>query len=483
MSNQAGDMHKLFIGGEWVDGATATPNINPSDVNDTLGLYAQGDASHVASAVAAAKQAQPAWAAATPQQRFDVLDAAGSEILARKEELGRLLAREEGKTLPEAIGEVARAGAIFKFFAGEALRMGGEHLPSVRPGIEIDTIREPLGVVGLITPWNFPIAIPAWKTAPALAFGNAVVMKPADLVPGSAWALAEILSRSGLPAGVFNLVMGRGSVVGEALINHPDVAGISFTGSVEIGSRVAERCAARLARVQLEMGGKNPLVVLDDADLAVAVNAAVNGAFFSTGQRCTASSRLIVTEGIHDRFVQAMVQRMRSLKVDDALAPGTDVGPVVDQAQLSKDLSYVDIATKEGGRLVEGGAALERSRKGFYFAPALFIETTNDMRVNTEEVFGPVAGVIRVKNFDEALATANATPFGLCAGVCTTSLRSASVFKRQAQAGMVMVNLPTAGVDYHVPFGGKKGSSYGTREQGRYAIEFYTTVKTCYVAP
>jgi acyl-CoA reductase-like NAD-dependent aldehyde dehydrogenase len=483
MSATSPALHKLFIGGSWVDGATASPNINPSDVTDTIGMYAQGDAGHCAAAVAAAKQAQPAWGVSSPQQRFDVLDAIGTEILARKEELGRLLAREEGKTLPEAIGEAARAGAIFKFFAGEALRMGGEHLASVRPGVEIDTFREPLGVVGLITPWNFPIAIPAWKTAPALAFGNAVVLKPADLVPGSSWALAEIIARSGLPAGVFNLVMGRGSVVGEALINHPDVAGISFTGSVEIGSRVAARCAARLARVQLEMGGKNPLVVLDDADLTVAVNAAVNGAFFSTGQRCTASSRLIVTEGIHDRFVDAMVARMRALKVDDALAPGTDVGPVVDQSQLTKDLSYVDIARKEGGRLVEGGAVLERARKGFYFSPALFTETDNTMRLNAEEVFGPVAGVIRVKNFEEALATANDTPFGLCAGICTTSLRSASTFKRQAQAGMVMVNLPTAGVDYHVPFGGRKGSSYGTREQGRYAIEFYTTVKTCYVAP
>jgi acyl-CoA reductase-like NAD-dependent aldehyde dehydrogenase len=475
--------HKLFIAGAWVDGAGETQNVNPSDIADTVGVYARADATHVATAVAAAKEAQRAWAESTPQQRFDALDFIGTEILARKEELGRLLAREEGKTLPEAIGETARAGSIFKFFAGEALRMGGEHLRSVRPGIEIDTIREPLGVVGLITPWNFPAAIPAWKTAPALAFGNAVVLKPAELVPGTAWAIAEIISRSGIPRGVFNLVTGKGSVVGDALINHPDVSGISFTGSVEIGSRVAAGCAARLARVQLEMGGKNPLVVLDDADLTVAVNAAVNGAFFSTGQRCTASSRLIVTEGIHDRFVEAMVQRMRGLKVDDALAAGTDVGPVVDQAQLTKDLSYVDLARQEGARLVEGGRTLERSHKGFYLSPALFTETNNRMRLNTEEVFGPVAGVIRVKNFDEALETANATPFGLCAGICTTSLRAAGRFKQEAQAGMVMVNLPTAGVDYHVPFGGKKGSSYGTREQGKYAVEFYTTVKTCYVAP
>ena len=281
----ADSVHGLFIGGEWPAGHGVAEDINPSDTGDVVGRYAQGDASDAAAAVAAARGAAALWASSTPQLRFDVLDFVGSEILARKEELGRLLAREEGKTLPESIGEVSRAGAIFKFFAGEALRIPGDHIPSVRPGIEIDVTREPLGVVVLITPWNFPAAIPAWKTAPALAFGNAVVLKPADLVPGSAWAMAEIISRSGLPRGAFNLVTGRGSVIGDALVSNPDVAGVSFTGSVQVGTGVAAKCAARLARVQLEMGGKNPLVVLDDADIPVAVNAAVNGAFFSTGQR------------------------------------------------------------------------------------------------------------------------------------------------------------------------------------------------------
>jgi aldehyde dehydrogenase (NAD+) len=393
-----------------------------------------------------------------------------------------LLSREEGKTLPEGIGEVTRAGNIFKFFAGEALRVGGEHINSVRAGIEIDTMREPLGVVGLITPWNFPMAIPAWKIAPALAFGNAVLHKPAELAPASSWALAEIISRSGLPNGVFSLVMGKGSVVGNAIVKHHNIAGVSFTGSVEVGRALAATLGRRLARVQLEMGGKNPLVVLDDADLSVAVNSAVNGAFFSTGQRCTASSRLIVTEGIHDRFVQAMIERMSKLKVDDALAPGTDIGPVIDEAQLEKDLSYIELAKKEGGKLVFGGERLKREKNGWYLSPALFTETRNSMRFNCEEAFGPLAGVIRVKNYDEALAVANDTEFGLCAGICTTSLKHATHFKRNAQAGMVMVNLPTAGVDYHVPFGGRKGSSYGTREQGSYAKEFYTVVKTCYVA-
>ena len=467
----------------WVEAGSVQKNVNPSDITDIVGEYAQGDTAHVDAAVRAAKAAAPGWAASTPQQRFNVLDFIGSEILARKDELGTLLAREEGKVLPEAVGEVTRAGHIFKFFAGEALRQPGEHLASVRPGIEIDVIRQPLGVVGLITPWNFPIAIPAWKTAPALAFGNAVILKPADPAPGCSWAVTEIISRSGLPPGVFNLLMGPGRVVGEALVQHPDVDAISFTGSVETGHRIASACAARMKRVQLEMGGKNPLVVVDDADLNVAVNAAINGAYFSTGQRCTASSRFIVTEGIHDRFVAALTDRMKSLVVDDALAPATEIGPVVDEAQLTKDLSYVDIARNEGGVLVSGGERLQRTKRGFYMSPALIIGTTGTMRINREEVFGPVASVIRVRNYDEALTAANDTEFGLSAGICTTSLKYASHFKQHAQAGMVMINLPTAGVDYHVPFGGRKGSSYGTREQGRYAVEFYTTVKTCYIAP
>ncbi|MEK9139319.1 MAG: aldehyde dehydrogenase family protein [Bacteroidota bacterium] len=476
-------MYKNFINGEWVESAEGRNNINPSDITDVVGVYAHGDAAQAQQAVAAAKFAFPVWSTSTPQQRFDVLDFIGSEILARKQELGRLLAREEGKVLPEAIGEVTRAGHIFKFFAGEAVRLAGEHIKSVRPGIEIDVLRQPIGVVGLIAPWNFPIAIPAWKTAPALAFGNTVVLKPAELAPGCSWAIAEIISRSGLPTGAFNLVNGPGSKIGEALVSHPEVAGISFTGSQQVGSHIALQCARQLKKLQLEMGGKNPLVVLDDADLDVAVNAAINGSFFSTGQRCTASSRLIVNEGVHDRFVARMVERMAKLRVDDALAEGTDIGPAVDEAQLEKDLSYVDLGKREGGKISFGGEWLKRSKDGYYIAPTLITETTNRMRINQEEVFGPVAGVIRVKNYDEALAVANDTPYGLSAGICTTSLKYASHFKEYSQAGMVMVNLPTAGVDYHVPFGGRKGSSYGSREQGKYAVEFYTTVKTAYTSP
>src|SRR3954471_9535975 len=343
---------KNFIGGEWVDGSAVTKNINPSNTNDVVGEYAKADKAQTEKAIAAAKAAFPAWAQSTPQARYDALNKISLEIIARKEELGRLLAREEGKTLPEGIGEVARAGQIFAFFAGEALRMIGEKGASVRPGIDVELTREPMGVVGMITPWNFPIAIPAWKIAPALAYGNTVVFKPAELVPGSAHALSEIIIRAGVPAGVFNLVMGRGSVVGEAMMQSPKVSAISFTGSVPTGRRVAQTCitADPMKKVQLEMGGKNPMVVLDDADLKVAVECAVNSALFSTGQRCTASSRLIVTDGIHDRFVAAMQERMQGLVIDDALKTGTHIGPVVDQGQLDQDLKYIRIGQEEGAK-------------------------------------------------------------------------------------------------------------------------------------
>jgi aldehyde dehydrogenase (NAD+) len=470
-----------YIGGEWVTGADYSANINPSDLRDAIGDYAQADAAQVAQAIAAARAAFPAWSTSGIQARSDALDKVGSEILARREELGTLLAREEGKTLPEAIGEVSRAGNIFKFFAGECLRLAGEIVPSVRPGVSVEVTREPLGVIGLITPWNFPIAIPAWKIAPALAYGNCVVFKPADLVPGCAWALAEIISRAGFPAGVFNLVMGSGRVVGEAMVENAAIDGISFTGSVGVGRTIAAKCVARGAKVQLEMGGKNPQIILDDADLKVAVELAVQSAFYSTGQRCTASSRLIVTAGIHDKFVEAMAERMQSIKVGHALKSGIDVGPVVSQAQLEQDLRYIGIGQDEGARLVSGGGLVTCDTEGYFLAPTLFADSSADMRISREEIFGPVANVVRVADYEAALAMANDTEFGLSAGIATTSLKYANHFKRHSQAGMVMVNLPTAGVDYHVPFGGRKGSSYGPREQGRYAAEFYTTVKTSYI--
>ena len=472
-----------LIDGRSIDSADRNTDVNPSNLSDVVGEFARASASDVEQAIASARAAFAKWSRTTPQERFDILDRAGTELLARKEELGRLLSRENGKPLADGLLEAGRAGAIFKFFAGETVRAGGEKLESVRPGIEVEVTREPIGVVAAITPWNFPLAIPSWKIAAALAFGNCVVFKPAELTPASPWALVDVVQRAGLPPGVLNLVMGPGAKLGAALAASPQIDAISFTGSQDVGPSVAAAAVKTLARVQLEMGGKNPLIVLDDADLATAVSVAVNGAYFQTGQRCTASSRIIVTEGIHDRFVDAMIERMKRLVVDDALKAGTEIGPVVDQRQLEKNLAYLEIGRQEGARLAHGGERLRRDTDGYYMAPAIFTDTAPGMRINREEIFGPVAAVIRARNYEEALAIANDTPFGLSAGIVTTSLKHASHFKRHAQSGLVMVNLPTAGLDYHVPFGGRKKSSYGPREQSTYAREFYTIVKTAYIAP
>ena len=470
-----------YIAGEWVSGDDASENINPSDINEVIADYVRADRQQAKNAIDAAFQASFAWANFGVQARSDLLDKIGNELLKQKESIGMLLSREEGKTLPEGIGEVTRAAHIFKFFAGEVLRQTGDLLPSTRPNIDVEIVRDPMGVVGIISPWNFPAAIPAWKIAPALAYGNCVIFKPADLVPGTAHAIAKIIVEAGVPSGVFNFVMGRGGVVGDEIVTNPRVDAITFTGSVETGRSVAQTAVARMAKFQLEMGGKNPLVVLDDADLNNAVECAVNGAYFSTGQRCTASSRLVVTDGIYTQFVEALVNRLEGLQVGNAIEPNTHIGPVVDKNQLNQDLYFIEEAKKEGATLSYGGELLKRDTEGFYLQPALFTETNNDMKINREEVFGPVASVIRVRDYEEALSVANDTAFGLSSGICTASLKYASHYKRHAQAGMVMVNLPTAGVDYHVPFGGRKGSSYGSREQGRYAQEFYTTVKTSYV--
>ena len=389
-----------LIDGRPVESIERNTDINPSNTGDVIGEFARASLADLDAAIASARNAFPAWSRSNPQLRFDILDKAGTEILARKEELGRLLSREQGKPLADGIGEAARAGAIFKFFAGETVRLTGDKLESVRPGIEVEVTREPLGVVAAITPWNFPLAIPAWKIAPALAFGNCVVFKPAELVPASPWMIADIVQRAGLPPGVLNLVMGPGSKIGAALASSPDVDAVTFTGSQDVGPSVAAAAVKAGARVQLEMGGKNPLVVLDDADMKTAVSIAVNGAFFQAGQRCTASSRIIVTEGIHDRFVQAMIDRMKTLVIDDALKPGTEIGPVVDEKQLAKNFEYIEIGKREGAKLAQGGERLQRSTDGHYMAPALFTDTSPAMRINTEEIFGPVAAVIRVKDYD-----------------------------------------------------------------------------------
>ncbi|MHB9834703.1 aldehyde dehydrogenase family protein [Paraburkholderia terrae] len=470
-----------WIEGRWQGGETWIENRNPSDTDDVIGLYAQATPAQVREAIAAARHAQLLWAATGLEQRHDVLRSIGDELIARREELGRLLAREEGKTLGEGVGEVARSGQFFHYFAAEVLRQLGGKADSVRPGIEIDIQREPLGVVGIVTPWNFPMATASWKIAPALAFGNAVLYKPANLTPASAWALAEIISRqAALPPGTFNLLMGPGEAIGHALATSDGVDGISFTGSLETGRRLAAVAAPQLIKLQMEMGSKNALVVLDDADLELAVDCAFNGAYSGTGQKCTASSRLVVTPGIHAAFVERLAQRLRSVRVGRALDDGVQMGPVVDGRQLEANLRYVALGQREGARLVCGGEALARPERAFCMSPALFDDGRNDMQINRDEMFGPIACVIPVRDYDEALSVANDTQFGLTAGIVTQSLRHATHFRRHAKAGCVMVNLPTAGTDYHVPFGGRKASSYGPREQGPNAAEFYTTLKTSY---
>jgi len=472
-----------FIGGRWQAGASEIENRNPSDLSDLIGSYAQADRTQAEAAVAAAREAAETWAASGLETRYKILMAIGEELIARSAELGELLSREEGKPRAEGVGEIARSGQFFTYYAAEALRQIGDTADSVRPGIEIDVRREPLGVVAVISPWNFPTATAAWKIAPALAFGNAVIWKPANVTPASAWALSEVISRQeGLPAGAFNLVMGSGAAVGQSLIESPDIDAVTFTGSLGVGRRIAQACANNLTKFQLEMGSKNALVVMDDGDLDVAAAAALNGAFGGTGQKCTASSRLIVHRAVHDAFVEKLSAGLQALKVGHALAEGTQMGPVVDAGQLDSNLAYLELAKSEGCTHVCGGERLARETEGYYLSPALFTATRNDMRVNREEMFAPIACVIEAGDYDEALAIANDTEFGLTAGIVTKSLARATHFRRNVKTGCVMVNLPTAGTDYHVPFGGRGNSSFGSREQGRYAVEFYTQVKTAYIA-
>lgn len=474
-----GPLRRSLVDGVEVPGGDRRENVNPSDTRDVISEFEVVNAEVASAAVDAARNAADAWRRTTTAQRFDVLDRAGNELLARTSELGDQLAREEGKTLKEAIGEVARAGQILKFHAGEAVRSSGESIRSVRPDVDITVTPEPIGVVVAITPWNFPLAIPAWKIGPALAHGNTVVFKPATLATESAWHLVDILHRAGLPAGALNLVLGDGARVGRALVAHSDVDAVTFTGSTTVGGAVLEQAQGHAARVQLEMGGKNPLVVAADADLDLAVDCAVQGAWFSTGQRCTASSRLIVVERVYEEFVDRLASRLADLVVDDARRARTDIGPMVDSNQLDTVVKELDEARRRGATVI-GGRRLERDNPGWYLEPAALLGVSNADPVNRREVFGPVASVIRADDYEAALAIANDTHFGLTAGICTRSLAVAAHFRDHSNAGMVMVNLPTAGVDHHVPFGGRRGSSFGPREQGTSARQFYTTTKTSY---
>ena len=474
-------MGQNFIAGEWRDGQSEITNINPSDTSDIIGQFAQASTNDLEEAIQAAGEAQKIWAQSGLETRYNALMAIGNELMANAEELGRLLSREEGKPLAEGKGEVYRAGQFFTYFAAETLRQLGENADSVRPNIEIDVRREPLGVVAIISPWNFPTATAVWKIAPALAFGNAVIWKPANLVPASAVALSEIIAKQDLPKGLYNLVMGSGAEIGDKLARHQGIDGITFTGSLEVGKTIAAAAAPNLTKLQMEMGSKNPLVVMDDCDMDLAVACASGGAFGGTGQKCTASSRLIVHDKIYDEFADKLCKAAAALKVGHALEEGTQMGPVVSESQLASNQNYLKIAQQEGGEILFGGGLLDRDTKGFYMEPAIITGLDNQATANREEMFGPMTCLIKASSYEQALHLANDTEFGLTAGIMTSSHARASHFRRHAKTGVVMVNLPTAGTDYHVPFGGRGSSSYGVREQGRAAVEFYSTVKTAYI--
>lgn len=475
-------MHKNYINGEWVGSDNTIENRNPSDISDLIGTYAQAGTDQLERALEGARTAQKQWQATGLEARQNALMTIGNALMSRADELGELLSREEGKPRAEGRGEVYRAGQFFTYYAAEVLRQIGDNADSVRPGIEIDVRRDPVGIVAVISPWNFPTATAVWKIAPALAFGNAVIWKPANLVPASAVALTEIIADAGLPAGLFNLVMGSGATIGDALVSHPAVNAITFTGSVQTGRRIAAAAIGNMPRLQMEMGSKNALVVMDDADLDLAVACAANGAFGGTGQKCTASSRLIVHDAVHDAFVEKLVAATKALKVGHALEDGTQIGPVVSEGQLAENLDYVALAKSEGGEILCGGDRIDMPHDGYYMAPCVIAGTRNDWRINREEMFAPIACVIRAESYEDALSLSNDTNFGLTAGIMTQSLARASDFRRRAETGVVMVNLATAGTDYHVPFGGRGDSSYGPREQGQYAVDFFTSTKTAYIA-
>lgn len=476
-------MHLNYINGSWVEGIDIINSVSPSDASDVVGQYAVASPMHVDQAIAAARASCALWARSGVQGRFELLHKIGNEMIARKDELGRLISREEGKVLADGVGEVERAGNMLLYLAGEVVRLHGISGASIRTAVHVETLREPTGVIAAITPWNFPMASAAWKVGAALAYGNCVVLKPSEFAPSGAWALVEMLSRAGLPDGAVNLVMGPGLSVGDTLVSSRDVDGVTFTGSTRVGNEILAKASKRGAKVQLELGGKNPLVVLNDADLEAAVDCAAKGAFSQTGQRCTASSRLVVTEGIYDQFVKALRSRVSQLKVGHSLDADMDIGPVINKSQMEKDLFYIELGRKEGATLISGGEPLVRQTKGNFISPALFADASNAMRICREEIFGPVSVLIRVRDYEEALAVANDTEFGLTSGIVTTSLKFASHFRQRSQAGTVMVNLPTAGIDYHVPFGGRKASGYGSREHGGASIEFFTELKTVYTAP
>ena len=479
------NVFKNYINGEFVESRSGKtfPNVNPANTDETVGLFQSSNAEDVDQACSAAAGARSSWADLPATKRGEYLFKAAELLESRLQQMGEEMTREEGKTLPEAIGETKRAINIFRYFGGEGSRQFTYQVPSERENVLCYTIRKPLGTVALITPWNFPIAIPAWKIAPALVAGNTVVIKPASLAPLSSFRLIEALHEAGIPPGVINYVTGSGGSVGDALTSNTEIKAVSFTGSTSVGNALYKKVSERKIRVQLEMGGKNPTVVLSDADLEYAADILINGAFFSTGQKCTACSRAIIERSIYEPLVETLVEKTRKLKVGNGLDPSVQIGPAVDEDQLKTDLDYIDIAQKEGAQLLCGGKRLTGGEydKGYFVEPTIFSGVSSEMRVAQEEVFGPVLSLIVAEDFEDAMRLANDVRFGLSASIVSKDLTRVHQFINRIEAGLITVNLPTAGVEYQLPFGGTKESSYGMREQGPQALDFYSESRTVYL--
>jgi alpha-ketoglutaric semialdehyde dehydrogenase len=478
------EVFRNYVAGQWVEckAKRTFPNVNPANTDEVVGLFQASSVEDVEIACDTARRTQPAWAALPAPRRGEYLFKAAELLESRLSKLAEEMTREEGKTLPESKGEVKRAINIFRYFGGEGARQFSHQIPSERENVFCYTLRKPLGVVGLITPWNFPSAIPAWKMAPALVAGNAVVIKPASLAPLSAYRLVEALHESGIPAGVVNYLTG-GATVGNALVEHPALKAISFTGSCEVGNSIYDKVTRRRIRIQLEMGGKNPTVVLNDADPDYAADVLVNGAFFSTGQKCTACSRAVIEKGVYEPLVERLLTKTRKLKVGNGLDPGVDIGPAVNADQLETDLKYIEIAEREGAQLLCGGNRLTGGfhDRGYFIEPTVFAGVTPEMRIAQDEVFGPVLALMVASDFDDAMRLANCVKFGLSASIVSRDLTRVHQFINRIEAGLITVNLPTAGVEYQLPFGGTKESSFGMREQGPVALDFYTETRTVYL--
>ena len=473
-----------FINGRWVASASGktAERRNPADHNEVIGLVPLSTREEVREAVAAARAAFRTWRDTPAPVRARVISKAAVLMEEQKDEMARILTREEGKTLKDSLGEVQKSINILEFMAGEGRRLGGETLPSELPKNFAYTVKQPLGVVAAITPWNFPVSIPVWKMAPALVSGNTVIFKPATITPFTGAKVVEIFEQAGVPAGVLNMVVGAGSVVGDELLQHPEVAAISFTGSNEVGSELYAQGARKMKKCQCEMGGKNPVVILADADLPLAVESVVFGAFASTGQRCTATSRVVVEEKVADEFVKMLVERSRKYKVGNGLEPGMDMGPAVDEAQFKTDLDYIEFGKKEA-KLLLGGERLTGGiyDRGWFVAPTIFDHVTAQSRIAQEEIFGPVLSVIRVRDFDEAMDVANSVRYGLSSSIYTNDAAKIFEFIDRIETGITHVNSPTVGGEAQFPFGGMKATGVGLREMGRVAVDFYTELKTVYI--